>query len=173
MHLKVQKLHRDEDLRKKKRFFDTNLSNTKINKIYTSYKLLPLPFLQVTTSNPPFFGPSNFNLSPIIETFDRVTYTENRWNKQQFRGKLTLLLARSVQLVSGRCTCPVQYYCAPCAIYLVRWPCIANRTTTELCAEKPGITIDQIPLPSFFLQSSPFGSKSMGMQIETRKIKFA
>lgn len=34
MHLKVQKLHRDEDLRKKKRFFDTNLSNTKINKIY-------------------------------------------------------------------------------------------------------------------------------------------
>ena len=153
---------------------DSSIQISQIQKLtkFTSYKLLPLPFLQVTT-NPSFFGPSNFNLSPIIETFDRVTYTENRWNKQQFRGKLTLLLARSVQLVSGRCTCPVQYYCAPCAIYLVRWPCIANRTTTELCAEKPGITIDQIPLPSFFLQSSPFGSKSMGMQIETRKIKFA
>lgn len=172
MHLKVQKLHRDEDLRKKK---DSSIQISQIQKLtkFTSYELLPLPFLQVTTSNPPFFGPSNFNLSPIIETFDRVTYTENRWNKQQFRGKLTLLLARSMQLVSGRCTCPVQYYCAPCAIYLVRWPCIANRTTTELCAEKPGITIDQIPLPSFFLQSSPFGSKSMGMEIETRKIKFA
>ena len=85
---------------------DSSIQISQIQKLtkFTSYELLPLPFLQVTTSNPPFFGPSNFNLSPIIETFDRVTYTENRWNKQQFRGKLTLLLARSMQLVSGRCT---------------------------------------------------------------------
>lgn len=179
MHLKVQKLHRDEDLRKKK---DSSIQISQIQKLtkFTSYELLPLPFLQVTTSNPPFFGPSNFNLSPIIETFDRVTYTENRWNKQQFRGKLTLLLARSVQLVSGRCTCPVQYYCAPCAIYLVRWPCIANRTTTELCVEKLR------PIKFLFLLSSfslrLLDRKVWGwrvMEIESRmcqgegKIKFA
>ena len=142
---------------------DSSIQISQIQKLtkFTSYKLLPLPFLQVTT-NPSFFGPSNFNLSPIIETFDRVTYTENRWNKQQFRGKLTLLLARSVQLVSGRCTCPVQYYCALCAIYLVRCQPNYNRT---VCRE---ITTDQIPPSSFFLPLVfSFRLKSMRMEIET------
>lgn len=128
---------------------DSSIQISQIQKLtkFTSYELLPLPFLQVTTSNPPFFGPSNFNLSPIIETFDRVTYTENRWNKQQFRGKLTLLLARSMQLVSGRCTTRFSIT-APSAQYI---SFVGLALPTELQPNHVQRNYDRSNSSSFFL----------------------
>lgn len=149
MHLKVQKLHRDEDLRKKK---DSSIQISQIQKLtkFTSYEFwISTPFPPSYHLQCTFLRPKQFQSLADHRDF-RSRYVHWKSVEQTTVSRKTDSVACPIRAISQRSMYlpglvllrPLRNISRSLALH-----CQPNYNRI-VCRE---ITTDQIPLPSFFL----------------------